>query len=134
MTSTKPLLTSIFCLTIVTQAAAQRKCDSIFTIRVYDSLTHKPLQYATVEFDKFDKNQLVVAPTNKKGQAKFYLPQRMDPNKTYLFKVAQSGYDNKGNITLQLDRHCRQKVYLRRWDQTDTAKFNTITNTKLKHK
>ncbi len=120
----KQLLTGIFCLFVVTQLAAQRKCDSIFTIKVYDSLTHKPLQYATIKFDKFDKYQLIVAPTNKKGRATIYLPQKINADKIYLFNAAQSGYDNKDNIPLNLDCHCKQKVYLRRWDKADSAKFN----------
>ncbi len=124
----KQLLTGIFCLFVVTQLAAQRKCDSVFTIRVYDSITHKPLQYATVQFDKFDKHQLIVAPTNKKGRATIYLPQKIDSNKIYLFKVAQSGYDNKENIPLNPDCRCKQKVYLRHWDKTDSAKLSETIN------
>lgn len=106
-------IVAFFCLYI--QGKAQSKCDSIFTIKVYDSSSHKPLKSVWIHLH-YGGRYSRAGKTNRKGIVKFILPIKLDfKNKVYLFKASLFGWEIKRDIQLMLDCNCEQKVYIVRW-------------------
>lgn len=105
---------------LVIRSIAQSKCDSVFTIKVYDSASNKRLKDVRVRVDT--EKGLYGGYTNKRGIATYHLKDgnKLDlAHKQYLFKVYSYGYNYKEKIPLVLDCNCVQKVYLRRWTQEE---------------